>query len=100
MLPPKVFTLAVANLLAHKNKSQICYCDQISLQSAAFNCSFTDNLTPLGVSFILLAIVRFFIKKSLEYKIVESVKNCICNKVSYLTLYCPNSFFVVFRDMA
>ena len=27
--------LAVANLLAHNNKSQICYCGQISLQSAA-----------------------------------------------------------------
>ena len=27
--------LAIANLLAHNNKSQICYCGQISLQSAA-----------------------------------------------------------------
>ena len=36
--------LAVANLLAHNNKSQICYCGQISLQSAAVNCSFSDNL--------------------------------------------------------
>ena len=38
--------LAVANLLAHNNKSQICYCVQISLQSAAVNCSFfwqSDN---------------------------------------------------------
>ena len=34
--------LAVANLLAHNNISQICYCDQISLQSAAVNCSFSD----------------------------------------------------------
>ena len=34
--------LAVANLLAHNNKSQICYCGQISLQSAAVNCSFSD----------------------------------------------------------
>ena len=39
--------LAVANLLAHNNKSQICYCGQISLQSAAVNCSFSDNMTPL-----------------------------------------------------
>ena len=46
--------LAVANLLAHNNESQICYCGQILLQSAAVNCSF---LTPLGVTFILLAIV-------------------------------------------
>ena len=51
MLPPKgVYlpisklhsTLSVANLLAHNNKSQICYCGQISLQSAAVNCSFYD----------------------------------------------------------
>ena len=49
--------LAVANLLAHNNKSQICYCGQISLQSAANNCSFSDNLTSLGVIFILLAMV-------------------------------------------
>ena len=31
---------SVANLLAHNNISQICYCGQISLQSAAVNCSF------------------------------------------------------------
>ena len=52
MVPPKVFTahfeaihsiLAVANLLAHNNISQICYCGQISLQSAAVNCSFSDT---------------------------------------------------------
>ena len=52
MLPPKgVYLpisklhsiLAVANLLAHNNKSQICYCGQISLQSAAVNCSFPDT---------------------------------------------------------
>ena len=47
--------LAVANLLAHNNKSQICYCGQISLQSAAVNCSF---LTPLGVTFVLLAMLH------------------------------------------
>ena len=39
--------IAVVNLLAHNNKSQICYCGQISLQSAAVNCSFRDNLTHL-----------------------------------------------------
>ena len=49
--------LAVANLLAHNNRSQIYYCGQISLQRAAVNCSFSDNLTPLGVTFILLAMV-------------------------------------------
>ena len=35
--------LAVANLLAHNNKSQICYCVQISLQSAAVDYSFSDT---------------------------------------------------------
>ena len=68
MVPPKVFSLlprfeahsilAVANLLAHNNISQICYCDQISLQSAAVNCSFSDNLTHFGVTFILLLMVH------------------------------------------
>ena len=41
--------LAVANLLAHNNKSQICYCGQISMHSAAAKCSYSDNLTHLGV---------------------------------------------------
>ena len=40
--------LAVANLLAHNNKSQICYCGQISLQSAAVNCSFMTILHRWG----------------------------------------------------
>ena len=40
--------IAVANLLAHNNISQICYCGQISLQSAAVNFSFSSNLTHLG----------------------------------------------------
>ena len=39
--------LAVANLLAHNNISQICYCGQISFQSAAVNCSFSDNCCEL-----------------------------------------------------
>ena len=40
--------LAVANLLAHNNISQICYSGQISLQSAAVNGGFSDILTPMG----------------------------------------------------
>ena len=35
--------LAVANLFAHTNKRQNCYCGQISLQSAAVNCSFSGT---------------------------------------------------------
>ena len=49
--------LAVANLLAHNNKSQICYCGQISLQSAAVNCSFFWQSDSFGVTFILLEMV-------------------------------------------
>ena len=56
--------VAVANLLAHNNISQICYCGQISLQSDAVNCSFSDNLTTLRVTFILLTMVP---AESLEY---------------------------------
>ena len=51
--------LSVANLLAHNSTIQIYYCSQISLQSAAFNCSFSGNLTPLGVTFILLAMLQW-----------------------------------------
>ena len=35
--------LAIVNLLAHNNKSKICNCGQISLQSAAVNYSFSDT---------------------------------------------------------
>ena len=38
--------------------SQICYYGQILLQRAAVNCIFSDNLTPLGVTFIVLAMVH------------------------------------------
>ena len=41
-----------ANFIAHNNKSQIYNCGQISLQSALGSGSFSDNLTPLRVSFI------------------------------------------------
>ena len=64
--------LAVANLLAHNNISQICYCGQISLQSSAVDCSFSDNLAPLGVTFILLAIVQ--LKSSILLKIYCTAK--------------------------
>ena len=39
--------LAIANLLANNNLSQICYCSQISLPRAAGNCKFSDKLKPL-----------------------------------------------------
>ena len=51
-------------LLAHFEAtlyfSQICYCGQISLQSVSINYSFSDNLTPWGVSFILLVMVNIY----------------------------------------
>ena len=52
--------LVEANSLANNNKSQICYCGQISLQSAAVNCSFSDSLTLFGVAFILLGMVPMY----------------------------------------
>ena len=44
----------------YNNISQICYCGQISLQSAAVNCTFFYNLTPLGVTFILQALAHYY----------------------------------------
>ena len=35
--------LAVANILAHNNISQICYCGQVSLLSDVVNCSFSKS---------------------------------------------------------
>ena len=48
----------IANLLAHNNISQICYCGQFSLQRAAVDCSSIVNLTHLRVTFILLVMVH------------------------------------------
>ena len=42
--------LDVANLLAHNNISQICYCGQFSLQSAAVNFSFFWQSDTFGGS--------------------------------------------------
>ena len=60
-LPISKLHSILANLLAHNNTRQICYCGQISLQSATVNCSFSGHLTSLGVTiinFILLAIYK------------------------------------------
>ena len=59
--------LDVANLLAHNNIRQICYWNQNSLQSAALNSSFSDNLTPLGVTFFLVAMVKLNTYKTQLY---------------------------------
>ena len=40
---------------------------QISLQSAAANCSFSDNLTPLGVTLIFLAMEHVFSSPHPQY---------------------------------
>ena len=81
--------LAVVNLLANNNKSQICYCGQILFRSATVNCSFSDNLTPLGVSFILLAMVQFVGTYLLPYFCVWRTKN-----FSILTPYCLTGTFL------
>ena len=56
--------LAVANLLAHNNTSQICYLSQISLQSVAV---FPDTLEVIS---ILLAMVH--VNASNLHKIVDT----------------------------
>ena len=67
MVPPKGVYLPISklhsiltikNLLAHNNISQISYCGQISIQSAAVNWCF--SVTTLGVTFLLLAMLRKF----------------------------------------
>ena len=64
MLPSKVFTevaihfeatlyFSLTNFLAYNNiakSKSVANCRQISLQSAAVDCSFSDNLIPLGVA--------------------------------------------------
>ena len=55
---------ATLDLLTSNNISEICYCGQISLQSAAVNCIFSYNLTPLWVTFILLPMVQFTVQST------------------------------------
>ena len=60
------------------NISQICYCGKISLQSAAVNCGFSDNLIPLGVTFTLHKFVSFntiHVHSDIKKKMIESTKN-------------------------
>ena len=45
------------NLLAHNNISQICYCGQISLQSAAVNCSLFWLSDIFGVVIFILLVM-------------------------------------------
>ena len=49
------FTLVVANFFAHNNISQICYCGQISLQSAAvkFSVKFSNNAQCINLKMFL-----------------------------------------------
>ena len=115
--PFQSYTLfnTVENLLANNNISQICYCGQISLQSAAVNCSFSNKLTPFGVASILLAMVHdennqptdvepcvdqgstFFFFQEKEFVLnqwqtqlwINYCKYELCNKfVCYWKLYC------------
>ena len=68
--------LAVANLLAHNNKSQICYCGQNSLQSAAVNCSLSDtfggtNYFAVKGSYISIVYCEFNTEYSFMYIIIS-----------------------------
>ena len=77
--------LAIANLLAHYNNiSQICYCGQILFQS------FSDNLTPLGVTFVLLAMV--YLKILLFFSVDEYSSSDTSSKSS------PLCFPILGRD--
>ena len=60
--------LAVTNLLAHNNISQICYCGQISLQSAAVNCSFLTIWHLCEYHFFLLVMVRNIVFHFIDIK--------------------------------
>ena len=64
---------AAANLLVHDNISQICYCGQISLQSAAVNWSISENLTTLSVTFILLAMVHVVFQVTTVFNLFNSI---------------------------
>ena len=59
--------LAVANLPTHRNISKISYCGQISIHSAAVTCL---NLTFMGITFILLAIVPNILYILLSFKYI------------------------------
>ena len=86
-------------LLAHNNISQICYCGQISFQSAAVNGSFSVNLTSFGVTFILLAIVHALPANIHMRKKSSTPINTRCRRLEQSILptrYCNenNSFLV------
>ena len=50
--------LAIVNLLAHNNISQIVTAVKFHYRVLQLTALFSDNLTPLGVTFILLAMVH------------------------------------------
>ena len=75
--PFRSYILVLTNLLVHNNWSQICYCGQISLQSAAVNCSFSDNLTPLKVTYILLEVVRTCMQRQSSRFCMPPLTNCV-----------------------
>ena len=49
----------------HNNISQICNLGQISLRNSALNSSCSDNMTPLGVLFLLLRVVHLMHAKKI-----------------------------------
>ena len=72
--------LAEATLLAHNNINQICYCGQISLQSAAVNSNFSDNLAPFGSNIYFAVDGTFMFIKSFGNIYIYSyiyLENCI-----------------------
>ena len=90
MVPPKGVHLPISKLhsvLAHNNISQICYCGQISLQNAAVNCRFFDNLVLLGVSFVLLPIVGTYVFENIYFHFAIGARNgTMCQSCSILNI--------------
>ena len=94
--------LAVVNLLAHNNKSQICYCGQISLQSAAVNCSFSNtfggNIYFAGSVTILISrevkqvLTTSFTKKNLHPKLMKFIIYCNTEVISLSMQFRPPSY--------
>ena len=81
------FTLnfSVVNLLAHNNRSQVCFCVLCLLQSAEVNYSFYDNMTPLRVPFTLLAMVHTGPNLSVMLLVI-AIKHTCCNLMPVIWL--------------
>ena len=90
--------LAVVNLLAHNNKSQICYCGQISLQSAADNWSFYDtfggNIYFAGDGTFII-VMRNYIHSINSKTIINVWRKMLCMKYCFWNSVHSKFFYFV-----